>query len=265
MSEIEQDHIVDAYTFELGHVDVPAVVERMVSRLTLVDPDLARRVCVGLGLPAPLPPEYVDVPTTDADLLRASDGTDGDSEPGCAPDATGGLDASPSLAMITQNAFPVDGRVVQILANDGCDLKGIRDLQAALLAAGAVPHVVATHKGAIRGAGRKADELTVDRSFHTASSAEADAFVVASGAGLADNPAAMTWLQSAFRHYKPIFAWGDGEQLLTNAGIDTAAPGVSVSAKANNALAKSIVAALSVHRAWDRAATHPTRINELAV
>ena len=56
MTEIEQDHIVDAYTFELGHVEVPAVVERMVTRLALVDLDLARRVCVGLGLPAPVPP-----------------------------------------------------------------------------------------------------------------------------------------------------------------------------------------------------------------
>ena len=41
------------------------------------------------------------------------------------------------------------------------------------------PHVVATHKGAIAGAGRRGDELTVDRSFHTASSAEADGIIVA--------------------------------------------------------------------------------------
>ena len=54
MTEIEQDHIVDAYTFELGKVEVPAVVERMVMRLALVDEDLARRVCIGLGLPAPV-------------------------------------------------------------------------------------------------------------------------------------------------------------------------------------------------------------------
>ena len=33
MTEVEQDHIVDAYTFELGKVEVPAVVERMVRRL----------------------------------------------------------------------------------------------------------------------------------------------------------------------------------------------------------------------------------------
>jgi catalase len=216
----------------------------MVERLALVDIELARRVTVGLGLPAPIP-------------VASGDG-DGDSDGEVVPDATGGLDASPSLAMITQNAYPVDGRIVQILANDGCDLAGIRALQTALIAAGAVPHVVAAHKGAIAGK-RKADELTVDRSFHTASPAEADAFVVADGAALADNPAAITWIQSAYRHFKPIAAWGDGNQLLTNAGIASDAPGIFVAPKANSSLAKAVLAALAAHRAWDRAATHPTR------
>ena len=63
------------------------------------------------------------------------------------------------------------------------------------------------------------DELVVDRSFHTASSAEADAVVVADGAGLANDPAVITYVQSAHRHFKVIAAWGDGAGLLTNAGI----------------------------------------------
>ena len=205
MSETEQDHIVDAYTFELGHVEVPAVVERMVLRLALIDLDLARRVSIGLGLPAPTLP----------DTPPGAVGQSADADQEAVPDATGGVDDSPSLAMITDNAYPVDGRIVQILANDGCDLNGIRALQAAIIAAGAVPHVVATHKGAIAGPGRRTDSLTVDRSFHTASSAEADAIVVAAGAGLADNPAVLTWVQSAYRHFKPIAAWGDGEDLLS--------------------------------------------------
>ena len=148
MTEVEQDHIVDAYTFELGKVEVPAVVERMVTRLARVDVDLARRVCVGLGLPAPSPdapdpaqpPLNVDPETADAVAL----------------DSTGGLGSAPSLSMVTENAYPVDGRVVQILANDGCDLAGIRTVQEAVMAAGAVPHVIATHKGAITGRGRYA-------------------------------------------------------------------------------------------------------------
>src|SRR3954469_6525190 len=51
MTEVEQDHLVDAFTFELGKVDVPAVVDRMLQRLVLVDGDLARRVGTGLGIP----------------------------------------------------------------------------------------------------------------------------------------------------------------------------------------------------------------------
>jgi catalase len=216
----------------------------MVARLAIVDSELARRVSMGLGLPAPGAPP---------DLESASiDGASG-------RDATGGVDASPALAMVTDNVYPVDGRVVQILANDGCDLAGIRALQEAILAAGAVPHVIATHKGAIRG-GRRGDELTVDRSFHTASSAEGDAIVVAHGAGLADDPAVQTFVQSAFRHFKPIAAWGDGEALLTAAGIASDAPGVVVGARSNRGFAKSVVESLTVHRHWDRAATHPTRL-----
>jgi catalase len=233
VSEVERDHIVDAFTFELGKVDVPAVVERMVTRLMLVDMELATRVCFGLGLPEPTtaPPE------------TASE----------AP-----VDASPALAMVTANASPVDGRVVHILANDGCDLAGIRALKDAVLALGATPHVIAPHKGAIAGAGRRGDELTVDRSFLTSSSAEADAVLVAHRAGLASNPAVLTYLQAAYRHCKPVGAWGDGRDALTAAGIEATAPGVLVADKANKAYAKALGAALAVHRHWDRLAPHPS-------
>ena len=234
MSPIEQDHIVDAYTFELGKVDVPNVVERMVTRLSFVDGQLAARVCFGLGLPVP-PPQ----PTATA-------------EPSAA-----GVDSSPALAMVTVNSYPPDGRVVHILANDGCDLAGIRALKEALFAVGATPHVIATHKGAITGT-RRTDELTVDRSFHTASSAEADAVVVAAGAGLSGNPAVLTYVQSAYRHCKLVGAWGDGAALLQEAGINPSAPGVVTGDKGNRALGKNIATALTRHRFWDRLAPHPS-------
>ena len=244
MTEVEQDHIVDAYTFELSKVDVPAVVERMVSRLVFVDETLAARVCVGLGLPFPV------VPDDAADAESATDDV---------PDATGGIESSPALAMVTEDEFPADGRVVHILADDGADLAGIRTLQEAILAAGAAPHVVATHKGAITGR-RGGDSLPVDRSFHTASSAEADAIVIAGGAGLAGNPAVVTYVQSTYRHFKPIAAWGDGTELLAAAGVAEDAPGVEVSERGTKTFAKAVLASMAVHRHWDRAGTHPTLI-----
>jgi catalase len=255
MSAVEQDHIVDAYTFELGKVEVLGVVERMVARLALVDEGLARRVCFGLGLSGPKPPEAVGAPGLDPDADRGSR-DDGSDDP-FVPDASGGIDASPALAMVTENAYPIDGRVVHILANEGCDLAGIRTLQSEILRAGAIPHVIATHKGAISG-GRRRDSLVVDRSFHTASSAEADAVVVAAGTGLAANLAAMTYVQSAFRHFKPIAAWGDGEELLAGAGIDTPAPGIVLAERANRGFARAVVDSLAVHRHWERADPHPT-------
>jgi catalase len=173
-----------------------------------------------------------------------------------APDATGGLGESSALSMVTEDEFPPDGRVVHILADDGADLAGIRAVRDALLAAGATPHVIATHKGAIR---RRNDALVVDRSFHTASSAEADAVVVAGGAGLSTNPAVLTYVQSAHRHFKPLAAWGDGAELLTAAGIGLDDAGLVVADRGTKTFAKAIVQALAVHRHWERAAEHPTR------
>jgi catalase len=244
VSEAERDHLVDAFTFELGKVDVPAVVQRMVSRLALVDAELADRVCVGLGLPGP-------EPLDDAASAEPVDDR--------VPDPSGGLDGSPALAMITDAAFPVDGRVVQIVADDGADLSGIRAVLAAVLDAGAASQVVATHKGAIAGGRRNnGDALPVDRSFLTASSAEADAIVIAGGSGLAENLAAITYVQAAHRHHKTIAAWGDGTDLLAAAGVPTDAPGIVVANKATKAFGKALVDALARHRHWQRAPTHPT-------
>jgi catalase len=215
----------------------------MLQRLVLVDPVLAARVAVGLGMPRP------DLATgTDPRVMV-------DTERGHTnPEA---VDVSPALAMVTDTLHPVAGRIVQILAADGCDLAGIRTLQDELIAAGVTPHVVAPHKGAISGA-RRGDELTVDRSFLTACAAEADAVVVANGAQLAGVPAAVTYVQEAFRHHKTVGAWGSGSELLTQAGIDAAQPGVLVTDRANKRFARDFLAALARHRHWQRAGAHPT-------
>jgi catalase len=158
--------------------------------------------------------------------------------------------------MVTEQPWPVAGRVVHILAADGADLDGVDALRELLLAAGVAPHVVAPHKGAIRTGDR---ELTVDRSFHTSSSAEADALIVAADAGLAENPIVQTYVQAAYRHFKTIGAWGDGSELLAATGCDVDADGVVVAEAPDSTFADSFVAAMARHRHWERAATHPTR------
>ena len=141
MTEAEQDHIADAYTFELGKVEVPAVVERMILRLVLVSEELARRVGFGLGIPVP----------SASEAMAAGDGDD--EGRGDVPDATGGLESSPALSMITENTYPPDGRVVHILANDGADLAGIRTVRDALFAVGVTPTSWPPTRARSRGSG----------------------------------------------------------------------------------------------------------------
>ena len=225
LTPVEQDHVILAFTFELSKVDVPAVVDRMLFRLAQVDPAIAARVCEGLGAALPQA-EKVSLDFT----------------------------PSPALRMVKDEVFPADGRVVQILATDGCDLGSVRALKDDLIAAGLAVHVVAPHKGAIRGAGRKSsDELTVDRSFLTACAAEADAVIVANGTTpLADVPSVVTYVQEAYRHHKTVAAIGDGLRVLEVGGIPTAEAGVLVTPKVNKAFGKTFVGLVGLHRHWER-------------
>jgi catalase len=114
-------------------------------------------------------------------------------------------------------------------------------------------HVVAPHKGAILGAGRKPDELTVDRSFLTACAAEADAVIVANGTTpLASIPSVVTYVQEAYRHHKTVAAVGDGVRVLEVAGIPTSEAGVLVTAKTGRAFSKTFLSLLGLHRHWER-------------
>jgi len=161
------------------------------------------------------------------------------------------VDSSPALSMVTENVYPADGRVVHILASDGCDVAGVRVMKDALLAAGLVPQVVAPHKGLLVGA-RRSDAVTAERAFLTARSVEADAVVVADRSDLTRLPLAAAYLQEAYRHHKTVGGWGDAEQLLVAAGLPLDAQGVMLVPKASKSFARSLAEGLGMHRHWDR-------------
>jgi catalase len=222
LTPVEQDHLVNAFRFELGKIDVPAVIDRMLGRLADVDADLCARVAAGLGVVAP-----PGNPVGDAELSRA-------------------------LRMVRDETYPPDGRVVQVLVADGGDTAGVQLLRDELLAAGVAVHVIAPHKGTL--AGGEGLELTVDRSFLTACAAECDAVVVADADALLGDAVVMTYVQEAYRHHKTLGAWGSGAELLRQAGAGTDEPGVAVSTRgATKTFAKALVTALGRHRHWERA------------
>ncbi|OLR93631.1 catalase [Actinokineospora bangkokensis] len=220
LSEVERVHVVEAFTFELGKCYEQAIKERQLRVLAEVDADLCAAVAAGLGLPAPAGTPAEDVVP------------------------------SPALSQIPPGPGPVTGRVVGVVAGPGADLGGIDKLEKAVEAAGAILRVIAPAGGVIS---KGRTTRVVERTLLTCRSIEFDAVVVAGGLGGFRDIKLSLLLQEAFRHCKPIAAWGDGVQVLEGAGVDLSAPGVLVGEKVLKPFTGELIAALGMHRVWERA------------
>jgi catalase len=234
MSPIEKQHIVRAYTFELGKCYEQAVKERQLLALANIDPVLCDEVATGLGLTAPEPTVALE-----------------------------DLDPSPALSQV-RGEYPPDGRTVGIVIDPDGDLAGVGTLRAAIDAAGMVPLLVAPHGG-------KVDGMPVQRTFATGRSVEYDVLLVAgapvpapdalpardekAGAdeGAAIDPRVLLMVEECYRHAKVIGAWGDGVRALEVARV-TGSAGVVAGDDPASVLAE-VQAQMAAHRVWHRFAS----------
>jgi len=232
LTPVEREHLIAAYTFELGKCYEQPIKERMLGVLADIDPVLCRQVADGLGLPAPQPsrPPADPVP-------------------------------SPALSQVGQE-WPVDGRIIGIVADETSDLGVVETVRQAVFDAGMVPLVIAPRGGKLGGT------LTVQRTFATARSVEFDAIVLA-GAPVpgkdaygardarAGNPAGevdprvVLMIEEAYRHAKVLGGWGGAAQAFAQAGVPPQAAGVIVG-EDGAAVLRDTVALLTRHRVWDR-------------
>jgi catalase len=240
MSPVEREHIVAAYTFELGKCYEQAVKERGLRVLANIDPELCEQVAAGLGLPAPEP----TVPIV-------------------------GVDPSPALSQVG-DTWPLDGRVIGVVTDGRSDLDGVRTVREAVLTAGMVPLVIAPTGGTLDPDG---EPVTVQRSFATARSVEYDAVLLAGtpepapdaygardakagepGTDGSADPRVLLLLAEAYRHGKALGGWAGAEAALEAAGVPTSAPGV-VTADTGTSALEQITGLLTRHRVWDRFAS----------
>ncbi|ORB56555.1 catalase HPII [Mycobacteroides saopaulense] len=240
MSAIEAEHIVAAFSFELGKVGADTEIRpRVVDQLNLVDSELAARVASRLGLPAPAQHSVEDT-----------------------------LPASPALSQLDTERDTIATRRVAILAADGVDVRGVERLRAALHKRHAITEVLAPVAGGVLN-GEFGGELAVDRAMTTMASVLYDAVIVPSGVEsvgrLARNGYAVHFVSEAYKHLKPVAAFGAGLDLLrATAVVETLATttevvedgGVVTTGAEDEGLPAEFVAvfaaALGRHRAWDR-------------
>ncbi|MFI6330180.1 catalase [Micromonospora chersina] len=231
MSPVEKEHIIRAYTFELGKCYHQAIKERQLQCLANIDPVLCEQVATGLGLPAPKP----TVPLADAQ-------------------------PSPALSQVGRE-WPGDGRMVGIVVDADSDLDGVGQVRREVFAAGMVPLLIAAHGGTV-------DDLPVQRTFATGRSVEFDAILLAGApapapdalpardakAGAADSatvdPRVLLLVEEAWRHAKAIGAWGAGADVLRQAGV-AGSPGVVTGGSGGEVFA-AVQQLMSAHRVWER-------------
>ncbi|GFG68551.1 catalase HPII [Mycolicibacter senuensis] len=252
MSEPEAKHIVAAYAFELGKCETIEIRQRVVEQLNLIDHDLARQVAEQLGLPAP-----------DEQQLDA---------------AAEKVGTSPALSQLHTATLPpedrgtptIESRKIAVLAAGGVDVTGVQSFVEAMRRRGAVAEVLAPTAGGEL-AGGSGGKLAVDRAITTMASVLYDAVVVPCGPDamrtLSADGYAMHFITEAYKHLKPIGAFGAGVELLPKAGIAerlaedtgvTVSTGVVTTTAAAGDLGEeffdAFAAELAKHRAWDRTA-----------
>ena len=220
LSRLEQMHIVEALTFELGKCYEQVIKERELQVLANVDADLCAQVAAGLGLPAP-----TGAPAEDATV-------------------------SPALSQMIAVPGPIAGRKIGVIADAGSDLAGIGRLRKAMEKLGATVLVIAPVGGVL---GRGVRQLPVDRTRLTTRSVEFDAVVIAAGTAPSNDIKQTLFLQEMFRHCKVLGAWGDGAAGLEIADIPSVGPGLVVGDSVARPFLDQLVAGIGLHRAWDRA------------
>ena len=248
-SDPEKNHIIDAFSFELGKCEVEEIRQRMVNILGRVDKGLASAVAYNLGLSV-LPPEKP------INKSIPADGVEKNFEP---LKVKGSLLKSEALSMANTIKDSIRTRNIAILAADGVDENALTAMQDALQAAGAMTDVIAPKLGAITAESNAV--FKVNQSLLTAASVLYDAVYVPGGvnsvATLAGEPDAVHFLNEAFKHCKAIAAHADAKQVLeaTYFGKKLSSKiqeeGLLVN-KDVKALAKEFIAAVAKHRFWER-------------
>ena len=236
LSAVEQEHVKQAYSFELGKCSSVQVRQRQVGCLANIDADLASAVAAALGLDAPAATAEVPAP------------------------------AVPRSAALSQlgKQWPVDGRKIGVLTGGhGQDLdeQVLERLQAAKL----VPLVVAPQGGTLP-SGR-----AIDKTWFTARSIEFDALLLAgdlsaaadatvprdakagapSPAAPAVDPRVALLAQECYRHAKAIACLDEqAATALAALGVPADAPGI-VHLDGRDA-GEQLAGLLATHRAWER-------------
>jgi catalase len=178
------------------------------------------------------------------------------------------MPASPALSQLNTATDSIESRKIAVLAANGVDVRGTDRLLRAMRERGAIPEVLAPIGGGTL-TGGSGGELAVDRAINTMASVLYDAVIVPCGpesvAALSNDGYAVNFVTEAYKHLKPVGAFGAGIELLRKAGVAeqladgpdvVSSMGVVSTTAAEDSMSDqffdAFASVLAKHRVWDR-------------
>ncbi|HET7313994.1 catalase HPII [Salinisphaera sp.] len=230
-SDVEKEHIVAAYTFELSKVARPYIRERVIQQiLPNISMDLARGVGEKHGISVP-------------DAPPAEEGEYGH----------GRTEKSQALSLMARLPGNIKHRKVAILAANGVDAGEVAEISNRLTQGGATPLIIAPDMAPVEAA--NGEMIESDAMLNGLPSVTVDAVIVPGGAASVERLAhlgpAVYYLQEAFKHLKPIAIVTQAEELMTKACFFRMAEGVFCGENIADVF-DEFADALAHHRVWSR-------------
>lgn len=225
LTAVEQQHLKDAFIFELSKCEVPAIRSRVVANLRNVDEDMAADIADGLGLELPERSAPAVTPRHD-------------------------LPVSKALSIVENGPQNFAGRKLGVLVSDGVDATMLKKLTDTFESSGAVVEFIAPKVGGVtmsNGKKQPADHL-VDGAPSVLFDAVALLIDEKGGGPLLINPAAKDFVSDAHAHCKFVGYLPGAAKLLKAAGVKADAGYFDLT----ETTAKKFFEALKPLRYWER-------------
>lgn len=199
-SETEQEHMRDAFVFELSKVEHLPIRERVVSHLLNVDKDFARQVADGLGFHEMPAPAEAAMPTRED------------------------LPASDALSILKNAPGTFKGRKLGILVTDGFDEDILKGISKALKKEGAMHEIIAMKVGGAKSSA--GNWIEAQQKIDGGPSVIYDAVAILTSTDsvemLVNKPEARDFLSDAHAHMKFIAYTGAADPLIEACGLKNA-------------------------------------------
>ena len=248
LTDWEQEHVADAYTFELGKCTYDHIKERMLYVIKQIDKDLALKVADGLGMKIP---SKIDQPVNQAI------GADANVEEHQPTPKKEYLKKSAALSLTHLNSDSIATRKIAFLVGDGFNGAQVKKMKEALVSKNAVVHLVAPHGGTVKCDQGK--EHPVDAALLTTESVLYDALYIPGSAksieALVKAPKSVKFVNETLKHCKALAAEEDTFKLLDKTAISMFDKDAAILI---GKTPKDFIKQIAAHRNWDR---QPTAMN----